>query len=159
MSVAQSKEAGTEIEAIKQFMHDAVTGRSLFKNDNAEEVKSVLKKYNKAFEKLDVTDTERFFTTESKVYESGESEGKFIYYLIHRLAPILKEYKSLTFSNYNIEVQLSEKYAFTTETYNYTIVTKGSREFKRQGVTTSMLKKIKNNWKIIISHISSSKIN
>ncbi|WP_371815901.1 hypothetical protein [Flavobacterium sp. CS20] len=51
-------------------------------------------------------------------------------------------------------------YAFTTETYIYTIVLnpdeKGeSRTIKKKGVATSILKKMDGKWKIIKTHSSS----
>ncbi len=158
VSFAQSKEAGTDREAIKQYMNNKDTMPALLQNKNAELVKSVLKKYNSAIEALDVTGTERFFTTDSKIYESGGSEGNYPHYLEHHLAPELKEFKSFTFSDYKVEVQLDGNYAFTTETYNYTIiVAKDNTEVNRKGVATSVLKKVKGQWLIMISHNSSRK--
>ena len=47
-------------------------------------------------------------------------------------------------------------YAFTTETYNYSIViAKDNTELRSKGVSTTVLKKIKGGWKIMISHSSS----
>ena len=55
-------------------------------------------------------------------------------------------------------MQVDGIYAFATETYNYTIVlAKDKTEVKRKGVTTSVLKKINGNWKIMMSHNSSRK--
>lgn len=67
---------------------------------DSSKVKSVLKKYNDAIEKLDVSNTENLFTTNSKIYESGGSEGSYAHYKEHHLTPELKEFKSFTFSNY-----------------------------------------------------------
>lgn len=121
-------------------------------------VKAVLKQYNTAVEKLDVTNTERLFTADSKIFESGGSEGNYAHYLEHHLAPELKEFKSFTFSDYKVEVLVDGNYAFATETYNYTIViAKDNTEIKRKGIATSVLKKIKGEWKIMITHNSSRK--
>lgn len=47
---------------------------SFAQSKDAEAVKTVLKQYNNAIEKLDVTGTEKLFTADSKIYESGGSE-------------------------------------------------------------------------------------
>ena len=155
---AQSKEAGTDRETIKQFMNNRDTMPNLIQGKNVELVKKVLKRYNNAIEALDVTGTERFFTVDSKIYESGSSEGSYNHYQEHHLEPELKEFKSFSFSDYLVEVQIDGNYAFTTESYSYTIVVaKDNSEVKRKGVTTSVLKKIKGQWLIMISHNSSRK--
>lgn len=123
---------------------------------DAEAVKDVLKKYNAAIEKLDVAGTEKLFTTDSKVFESGGSEGSYAHYLEHHLAPEFKEFTSFKYNNYKVDVQVDGKYAFATETYGYTIVVaKDKSEAKRKGVATSVLKKVNGEWKIMISHNSS----
>ena len=153
---AQNKGTGTNREAINQFMNNQDTLPSLKRDSDA--VKWVLKQYNLAVEKLDVTGTEKLFTADSKIYESGGSEGNYAHYLEHHLTPELKEFKSFKFSDYVVEVQIDGKYAFTTETYNYTIIiAKDNSEVKRKGVATSVLKKVKGEWKIMISHNSSRK--
>lgn len=158
ISFAQSKEAGTDKEAIKQFMTNRDTMPNLIQSKNIDLVKKVLKRYNNAIEALDVTGTERFFTVDSKIYESGSSEGSYAHYMEHHLQPELKEFKSFSFSDYLVEVQIDGNYAFTTESYGYTIVVaKDNSEVKRKGVTTSVLKKIKGQWLIMISHNSSRK--
>ena len=125
---------------------------------DADAVKAVLKKYNATIEKLDVTGTEKLFTSDSKVFESGGSEGTYAHYLEHHLGPEFKEFTSFKFSDYKADVQVDGKYAFATETYGYTIiVAKNKSEVKRKGVATSALKKINGEWKIMISHNSSRK--
>ena len=126
--------------------------------NDAEAAKAVLKQYKDAIEKLDVTGTEKLFTADSKIYESGGSEGSYAHYLEHHLGPEFKEFKSFKYSDYKVEVQIDGNYAFATETYNYTIVVlKDNAEVKRKGVATSVLKKVKGEWKIMISHNSSRK--
>ena len=121
-------------------------------------VKAVLKEYNNAAEKLDATGTEKLFTSNKKSFESGGSEGNYGHYLEHHLNPELKEFKSFKFSDYKVEVQIEGKYAFSSETYNYTIIiTKDNSEVKRKGVATSVLKKVNGKWRIMISHNSSRK--
>ena len=134
----------------------AITAFTQTKDSDA--VKAVLKQYNSAVVKLDVTGTEKLFTADSKIYESGGSEGNYAHYLEHHLTAELKEFKSFTFSDYKVEVQVDGNYAFSTETYNYTIVVaKDNTEIKRKGVATSVLKKMKGQWQIMISHNSSRK--
>ncbi|MEO6732052.1 MAG: nuclear transport factor 2 family protein [Ferruginibacter sp.] len=155
---AQSKEAGTDREAIKQFMNNKDTMPALSYSKDADAVKKVLNQYKDAVEKLDVNGTEKLFTTDSKIYESGGSEGNYVHYLEHHLTPEFKEFKSFKYNDYKIEVQVDGDYAFATETYNYVIVVaKDNAEVKRKGVSTSVVKKIKGEWKIWISHNSSRK--
>lgn len=127
-------------------------------NKEADAIKAVLKEYNNAVEKLNVAGTEKLFTADSKIYESGGSEGSYSHYLEHHLTPELKEFKSFKFSDYTVEVDVAGIYAFASETYNYTIViAKDNSEVNRKGIATSVLKKINGQWKIMISHNSSRK--
>jgi len=126
--------------------------------NEAQAVKTVLRNYNDAIQKLDATGTELLFTADSKIHESGGIEGTYVHYLEHHLGPELKVFKSFTFSDYKADVQVDGDYAFATETYNYTIVVaKDNSEIKRKGVATSVLKKIDRKWKIMVSHSSSRK--
>lgn len=131
---------------------------SFSQNKEIDAVKSVLLKYNNAVEKLDVAGTENLFTTDSQIFESGGSEGTYAHYLEHHLIPEFKDFTSFKYSDYKVEVQVDGNYAFATETYNYTIVlAKDKTEVNRNGVTTSVLKKINGKWKIMRSHNSSRK--
>jgi hypothetical protein len=157
-SVAQSKETGIDRDAIKQYMNNKDTMPDLRQAKNIELVKNVLKRFKNAVEALDVTGSERFFTGESDIYENGISEGNYIYYLEHHLVPELKEFKSFAFNDYKVEIQIDGNYAFAAETYNYVIVlAKDNTEIKYKGVTTSILRKAKGEWKISVSHNSSRK--
>ncbi len=131
---------------------------SFAQNTDVKSVKAVLNEYRAATEKLDVTGTEKLFTSDSKVFESGGSEGTFAHYLEHHLGPEFKEFKSFKFNDYKVDIVVDGNYAFATETYNYVIVlAKDNTEVKRKGVATSVLKKVNNEWKIMISHNSSRK--
>ena len=75
---------------------------------------------------------------------------------------VVKLVQTITFefSDYVIDAEVDLPYAFTTETYIYTIVLnpddKGNtRTIKKKGVVTSILKKIDGKWKIIKTHSSS----
>ena len=50
---------------------------SFAQNKEADAAKAVLKQYKDAVEKLDVTGTEKLFTVDSKIFESGGSEGNY----------------------------------------------------------------------------------
>ena len=125
---------------------------------NEEQVKTVLKLFQQANEKLDTTGTAKFFSDDSKIYESGGSEGTYRHYEEYHITPELSEFKSFTFSNYKIDVKIDLPFAFATEEYNYTIVLKeGDKTILRKGVCTSVLKKENDKWLITVSHNSSRK--
>ncbi len=157
-SFSQSKQEGTDRATIKQYFKDRDTNTVSPKSKYSNGVKAVLKQYISALEKLDISGTEGLFTDDSEIYESGESEGTYTHYMQEHLKPELKEFKSLKFNDYKVEVKIVGNCAFATETYNYVIVVaKDNTEVKQKGVTTSVLKKAKGEWKITVSHISSSK--
>jgi uncharacterized protein (TIGR02246 family) len=118
-------------------------------------VTNVLAAYKTALERLDASGTEQLFTADSAIFESGGSEGTYSNYLAHHLSPELKEFKSFTFSNYQISVRFEGPLALVTESYTYRIVTKTGETAERLGVATSILKKIGGRWKILSMHNSS----
>jgi ketosteroid isomerase-like protein len=120
----------------------------------------VMKAYKDALQNLTTEGTFELFTEDSEVFESGGVEGSYAHYIEHHLGPELGHFKSFTFSDYEIDAQVDDIYAFTTETYVYTIVLKPndqgeSRTIVKKGVATSILKKIDEKWKIIKTHSSS----
>ena len=124
---------------------------------------NVIKLYKDALQSLTTEGTFELFIEDSKVFESGGVEGSYAHYIEHHLGTELGHFKSFTFSDYEIDVQVDGIYAFTTETYIYTIVLnpddKGnSRTIKKKGVATSILKKVDGDWKIIKTHSSSRNI-
>jgi ketosteroid isomerase-like protein len=120
-----------------------------------EAVKAVLNNYKKAIEKLDTSGVVNLFVKDSKVFEQAKDEGTIAHYLEHHLGPELKEFKSFTFSDYKVDITIAGEYAFSTETYIYTIViAKDGKEIKSQGVATSVLRKTKDGWKIVQTHSS-----
>jgi ketosteroid isomerase-like protein len=124
-------------------------------NSDKEAVKTVLNNYKKAIEKLDTTGVVNLFVKDSKVYEQASDEGTIGHYLEHHLGPELKEFKSFNFSDYKVDVTVAGEYAFSTETYIYTIIlAKDGKEIKSQGVATSVLRKTKDGWKIVQTHSS-----
>lgn len=124
-------------------------------NSDKEAVKAVLNNYKKAIEKLDTSGVVNLFVKDSKVFEQAKDEGTIGHYLEHHLGPELKEFKSFIFSNYKVDVTVAGEYAFSTETYIYTIIlAKDAKEIKSQGVATSVLRKTKDGWKIMQTHSS-----
>ena len=140
--------------------HPAVPTASA--QDNAESaeaaaVRAVLAQYQAAIERLDATGTEKLFTAGSAVFETGGVEGTYANYLAHHLKPELGEFKSFKFSDYKVDVRFEGPIALATESYKYRIETKTGVIAERQGVTTSVLKKVGGEWKILVSHNSGRK--
>ncbi|WP_300441317.1 nuclear transport factor 2 family protein [Christiangramia sp.] len=138
------------------------TGQIYSQNMDAEKeaVKSVMKNYKNAMQNLTTKGTFELFAKDSHIFESGGVEGSYANYIEHHIGPELGHFNKFEYSDYKIEVQVDAPYAFTTETYIYTIVTKPdenseSKTIKKKGVATSVLKKIDGNWKIIKMHSSS----
>lgn len=117
-------------------------------------VRSVLSQYKSAIERLDATGTERLFTADSAVFETGGVEGSYVNYLAHHLGPELKEFKSFRFSDYKVDVRLEGPVALATESYKYRIETSKGEVVERLGVATSVLKKENGQWKILVMHNS-----
>lgn len=122
-----------------------------------EAVKRVLKAYKNALEALDVSGTQKLFTSDADIFENGKYEGSYQDYLDHHIGPELGHFKEFSFSDYKVDVQIVDNIAVAFETYNYKIVTGGdeSRTIERQAVATSVLKKTEAGWKIMQNHGSS----
>ena len=125
-----------------------------------EAVITVMKTYKDAIQNLTTKGTFDLFAEDSNVFESGGVEGTYAHYIEHHLGPELGHFKSFTFSDYEIDAQVDGNYAFTTETYVYTIILKPndkgeSRTIAKKGVATSILKKMDGKWIIIKTHTSS----
>ena len=124
----------------------------------SEQVKTVLRSYKDAIERLDASGTEALFAPDAQIFESGGSEGTYQQYLAHHLGPELVEFASFKFSDYAVVVRFEGALALTTETYNYRIVLKkGGDPIERKGVATSVLKQDGGRWQIIQLHSSSRK--
>ncbi len=134
----------------------AVTAKAVAETE-ADGVRSVLAQYKSAIERLDATGTERLFTADSTVFETGGIEGNYSNYLAHHLGPELKAFKSFKFSGYKVDVRIEGTVALATETYNYRIETKKGEIAERRGVATSVLKKIGGQWRILSMHSSARK--
>jgi ketosteroid isomerase-like protein len=123
------------------------------KND-VEAIRKTLNAYKNKIESLDTSGITKLFVANSKIIEQAKDEGTISHYLEHHLGPELKDFKSFKFSNYKVDVKLNGNYAYTTESYLYTIVLKDDKEIKSNGFATSVLQKIKGEWKIVQSHSS-----
>jgi len=123
---------------------------------NSEEasVRAVLSQYKESIEQLDATGTERLFTADSAIFETGGSEGTYADYLAHHLGPELKAFKSFRFSNYQVDVRFEGPVALATETYDYRIEIRDGEAVERRGVATSVLRKEGGAWKIVRMHNS-----
>lgn len=127
------------------------------------DVMDVMKSYKDALQNLTSEGTIELFSEDSKIYESGGVEGTYRNYLEHHLGPELGHFESFTFSDYKIEVEIDLPYAFTTETYVYTIVLKPGengqkRTIRKKGVATAILRLSEGNWRIIKNHSSSRNV-
>ncbi len=127
---------------------------SLAQKGDIEAIKHTLNTYKQKIESLDTTDVSKLFTSNSKVIEQAKDEGTISHYLEHHLGPELKAFKGFKFSNYKVDVKLNGNYAYTTESYTYTITLKDGKESKSDGFATSVLQKSKNDWKIVQTHTS-----
>ena len=132
-------------------------------NTEKQAVLKVMKTYKDALQNLTTEGTFDLFTEDSEVFESGGVEGTYAHYIEHHLNPELGHFKKFEFSDYEIDAEVDLPYAFTTETYVYTIVLnpddKGNtRTIKKKGVATSILKKIDEKWQIVKTHSSSRNV-
>lgn len=137
--------------------HPAAAASAPAEHPQAAAVRAVLLRYQAAIERLDASGTETLFAADSAIFETGGSEGTYANYLAHHLGPELAEFKSFTFSDYKVEIRFEGSVALATETYKYRIETKDGTIAERLGVTTSVLKQIDGQWRIVVSHNSGRK--
>jgi len=123
------------------------------------EVNRILKSYNSAIESLNIDNTYDLFSEDSEVYESGGDEGNYKHYAEHHLIPELNEFKVFSFHLYKVKTIIDLPYAFSTESYNFTIELLGKdKKINMEGLATSILKKINGQWKIIKYHSSAKNL-
>jgi len=150
----------TTFLTLLMFASSQIYSQDVNTETEKEAVQKVMKTYKDALQNLTTEGTFELFAEDSEVFESGGVEGSYAHYIEHHLGPELGHFKSFTFSDYNIDVQVDGYYAFTTETYIYTFVLnpneKGeTRTISKKGVATSILKKTDGKWQIIKTHSSS----
>ncbi len=124
------------------------------RNADTAAVRSVLAAYVSAIERLDPRGTERLFTRDSMIFETGGSEGNYAHYLAHHLTPELGEFKSFKYDDYKVNVRFEGQTALATETYKYRIETKKGEIAERLGVATSVLRQESGRWKVVMMHNS-----
>lgn len=117
-------------------------------------VKAVLSQYKAAIERLDASGTERLFTPDAQVFETGSSEGTYATYLAHHLGPELAQFRSFRFYDYKVTVRFEGPVALATEIYRYRIEPKTGEAAERLGVATSVLKQVNGGWRIVSMHNS-----
>ncbi len=115
----------------------------------------LLADYRGAVERLDATGTERLFSADSAVFENGGTEGNYANYLTHHLGPELRHFRSFRFTDHRLDLWLDGGVAVSTETYNYRIERVEGEPVARRGVTTSVLRRTGNSWRIVNMHGSS----
>lgn len=118
-------------------------------------VTQVLADYRAAIEKLDATGTERLFADQSAVFENGGVEGTYANYLAHHLGPELKHFTAFRFGDHQVDLWCEGPVAVATETYTYRIERTEGEPIDRKGVTTSVLRKTADGWRIVNMHGSS----
>lgn len=130
-----------------------------------EAVIQVMKSYKDALQNRTTEGTFELFAENSEVFEQGKVEGTYNDYIENHLGPELGHFKSFSFNNYKINARVNLPYAYTTETYDYTIVLKKDpvghteeRTIESKGVATSILIKEKGEWKIVHTHSSFKKL-
>ena len=115
----------------------------------------LLADYRAAIERLDATGTERLFSADSAVFENGGTEGNYANYLAHHLGPELRHFRSFHFTDHRLDLWCDGGVAVATETYNYRIERAEGEPIERRGVTTSVLRRTGNSWRIVNMHGSS----
>lgn len=118
-------------------------------------VTAVLGQYRSAIERLDASGTEQLFAADSQIFENGGVEGSYANYLSHHLGPELRAFRSFRFSNVNVEIRFEGPVALATESYEFRIEPAQGAPVDRRGVTTSVLRKDGNAWRIVSQHGSS----
>jgi len=155
LAFTSCKEQEQKVEEVQEVVAIDVSAEK-------EAVAAVMKSYKDAVQALTTEGTKELFTKEATIFESGGSEGNYETYESHHLGPELKAFDSFIFSDYKIDVKIDMPFAFTTESYIFTISIKANPEkgreariIQKKGVATADLKKIDGKWKITKTHSSS----
>lgn len=123
-----------------------------------EAVKQTLTTFKKAMEQMDASGTiANLFTEDAMVYENGDPGDKVADFLKEHMYPEFEMFSSFTYHNYKADIIVSGDYAYTTETYDYTIVLKKDGKPitpSSMGVVTAVLKKTSSGWKYVSYHSS-----
>ena len=125
-------------------------------------VHRVMNQYKQALQNLSIDGTFELFSDDSSIFEQGGVEGTYRHYVEHHLGPELEHFVSFKYSDYEVQVTVLGQYALATETYLYEIRLKqdedgNQRVIDKKGVSTAVLVKSKEGWKILRMHSSSRK--
>ncbi|HQS25349.1 MAG TPA: nuclear transport factor 2 family protein [Sediminibacterium sp.] len=134
-----------------------VSFKSFAQNSAKENVSKVLATYKLAMEKQDKEIMKSLFSPDAVIYENGDPGDKAADFMAEHMFPEFDMFSSFTYDNYVSKIIISGNHAFTTETYNYTIVLKKDGKAivpSSMGVATAILKKTPAGWKIISYHSS-----
>ena len=123
--------------------------------DQTAAITRTLADYRGAIERLDATGTERLFAPGSAIFENGGVEGSYANYLAHHLGPELAHFRSFRFSDHQLDLWCEGRVAVATETYGYRIERAEGEPIERRGVTTSVLRRVGGEWRIVNMHGSS----
>ncbi|MBX3562660.1 MAG: nuclear transport factor 2 family protein [Sphingomonas sp.] len=123
--------------------------------DDSRAVSEVLARYRAAIERLDATGTEVLFAEDSQIFENGGVEGSYRNYLARHLGPELGHFTAFRFTDVNVDVRFEGGVALATETYNYRIERHEGAPIERRGVTTSVLRRTPEGWRVVSMHGSS----
>lgn len=121
------------------------------------QVKAVLDEYKASWEQMDAKRGEKLFASGARIFDNGEDQRSFDYYVNRHIGPELAVFKTFTFHHKTMNVEWQGAVALGTETYRYTIVTDKGETIERQGVSTSILKKVGGRWMITSMHSSNRK--
>ena len=123
--------------------------------DQRAAITRILGDYRGAIERLDANGTERLFASNSAIFENGGVEGNYANYLAHHLGPELGHFRSFRFSDHQLDLWCDGAVAVATETYSYRIERAEGDPIERRGVTTSVLRRVDREWRIVNMHGSS----
>ena len=120
-------------------------------------VEAVLASYKSAIETLDAAKMPGLFAPDSAIVENGKLEGSFAHYLAHHLGPELAAFRSFKFTGYAVDVRIEGPVALASESYRFRVEPKTGEAVEREGVTTSVLRRVGESWQIVSMHSSSRK--
>lgn len=124
---------------------------------DTQQVRAVLDEYKASWEQMDAKRGEKLFAPGARIFDNGEDQRSFDYYVNRHIGPELAVFKTFTFHHKTMDIAWEGATALGTETYRYTIVTDKNETIERQGVSTSILKKVGGRWMITLMHSSNRK--
>lgn len=112
--------------------------------------------YRRSLEVLKPQEATSLFATDAEIFEGGSAEGRPADYFAHHLLPEFAQLQSFQLSDVVQKVVQSGDIAWVSETYNYRAILKSDgRQIEGKGVSTYVLRRIENAWRIQMLHVSS----